>query len=187
MRAIRSFIRRASAALVLSAASVVTLGAQTTTIILVRHAEKAVEPSDDPPLTSAGETRARDLWGAIKDAGVSAVITTQLVRARATAQPTVAAMHLTPEIIRAGGAMHAKDVADAVRKHAGQTVLVVGHSNTVPAIVEALGAPRPPAICDPEYDNLYVVTLAPNGKAALVRAKFGARTPVDSSCASSMR
>jgi broad specificity phosphatase PhoE len=190
MHAIGSFIRRAAVAVLLSAATGMALAAQAaraTTVILVRHAEKAAEPADDPPLTSVGEARARDLWIAVKDAGVGAVITTQLVRTRATAQPTVAAMHLTPEVIRAGGATHAKDVADAVRKHAGQTVLVVGHSNTVPAIVEALGAPRPPAICDPEYDNLYVVTLAPDGKAGLVRAKFGMRTPVDSACASSMR
>jgi hypothetical protein len=66
-------------------------------------------------------------------------------------------------------------------------VLVVGHSNTVPAIIEALGAVRPAPICDPEYDNLYVVTIGPDGKAGVVRAKFGARTPVDSSCAFTMR
>jgi broad specificity phosphatase PhoE len=176
--------------LVLVAASAATLIAQSTratTVILVRHAEKAAEPADDPPLTSAGETRARDLWAAIKDAGVTAVITTQFARTRATAQPTVSATHVTPEIIRAGGAAHPKEVADAVRKHAGHTVLVVGHSNTVPAIIEALGAARQTPICDPEYDNLYVVTIAPDGKAGVVRAKFGVRTPVDSSCASTMR
>jgi broad specificity phosphatase PhoE len=161
--------------------------AQATTVILVRHAEKASEPADDPPLTGAGEARARDLWTAIKDAGVSAVITTQYARTRATAQPTVSALHLTPEIVRTAGSTHPKDVADAVHKHEGHMVLVVGHSNTIPAIIEALGAPRPPAICDPEYDNLFVVTIAPDRKAGLVRAKFGVRTPTDSSCAATMR
>lgn len=158
--------------------------ARATTVILVRHAEKAAEPANDPPLTLAGETRARDLWSAVKDAGVSSVITTQYARTKATAQPTAAALHLTPEVIAAGGATtHPQDVATAVRKHAGQTVLVVGHSNTIPAIVEALGAPRPAPICDPEYDNLFVVTIAADGKVGLVRAKFGARTPTDASCA----
>ena len=158
--------------------------ARATTVILVRHAEKAAEPANDPPLTKAGEMRARDLWSAIKDAGVSAVITTQYARTKATAQPTAAALHLTPEVVAASAATtHPQDVATAVRKHVGQTVLVVGHSNTIPAIVEALGAARPAAICDPEYDNLFVVTIAPDGKVGLVRAKFGARTPTDASCA----
>jgi hypothetical protein len=112
---------------------------------------------------------------------------TQYVRTRATAAPTAIAGHITPEIVRASGADGPKEVADAVRRHAGHTVLVVGHSNTVPAIIEALGAVRPPPICDVEYDNLYVVTISQNKPATLVRAKFGARTPIDSACAATMR
>jgi broad specificity phosphatase PhoE len=189
MRAFGSLVRGAGVVLALAAAasSLAAQATRATTVILVRHAEKANEPADDPPLTAAGETRARDLWNAIKDAGVSAVITTQYARTRATAQPTASTLQLTPEIVRSAGPTHPKDVADAVRKHDGHTVLVVGHSNTIPAIIEALGARRPPAICDPEYDNLFVVTIAPDGKAGLVRAKFGVRTPVDSSCAATMR
>ena len=164
------------------AGAAVAQTARATTVILVRHAEKAAEPANDPPLTTAGEARARELWSAIKDAGVSAVITTQFVRTKATAQPTATALHLTPEVVNASGTTHPQAVATAVRKHAGQTVLVVGHSNTIPAIVEALGAPRPAAICDPEYDNLFVVTIAADGKVGLVRAKFGARTPTEASC-----
>jgi broad specificity phosphatase PhoE len=190
MNAFGSYVRRAGLAMAVLAALAGTAAAQATratTVILVRHAEKAAEPADDPPLTPAGETRARDLWSAIKDAGVSAVITTQFARTRATAEPTVRATRVTPEIVRSTGAAHPRDVAAAVRKHAGQTVLVVGHSNTIPAIIEALGAPRPRAICDSEYDNLYVVSIAPDGKAGLVRSRFGVATPVDSSCAATMR
>jgi broad specificity phosphatase PhoE len=181
-----SFVRRtalAASLLVTIAAIAWPQAARSTTVILVRHAEKAAEPADDPPLTATGEARAKDLWNAVKDAGVTAIITTQLVRTRATAEPTANAVHVTPEVVRAGGAAHAQDVASAVRKHDGQTVLVVGHSNTVPAIVEALGAPRPANICDPEYDNLYIVTIAPDGKANLVRAKYGQPTPAAASCA----
>jgi broad specificity phosphatase PhoE len=157
---------------------------QAMTVIIVRHAEKAAAPADDPPLTAAGEERARDLLAAVRDAGISAVITTQYARTKATAQPTVAALSLPTEVVAAGSAAtHPQDVASAVRKHAGHTVLVVGHSNTVPAIIEALGAKRPPAICDPEYDNLYIVTIAADGKAGVVRSKFGARTSVDAGCA----
>ena len=187
MRVRRSFARRMGLAILVFAASAGVAAAQaapSTTVILVRHAEKAAEPANDPPLTAAGEERARDLWNAIKDAGVAAVITTQFARTKATAQPTATAAHLSPEIVQTTGPNHAQDVASAVRKHTGQTVLVVGHSNTIPAIAEALGAARPAPICDPEYDNLYVVTIASDGKVGLVRAKFGTRTPVDASCAS---
>lgn len=186
MRRYGWFVQRIGLTIAFMAVAACTAAAQaarSTTVILVRHAEKAAEPADDPPLTAAGEARAQELWTAIKNAGVSAVITTQFARTRRTAQPTASAVHITPEVVTAGAATHAQDVANAVRKHAGQTVLVVGHSNTIPAIIEALGAERPPAICDPEYDNLFVVTIAPDGKVGLVRAKFGARSPADASCA----
>jgi broad specificity phosphatase PhoE len=180
----------AAGSLMLLAASAV--GAQrenqSMTVILVRHAEKAATPAADPPLTAAGEERARDLLSAIRDARVSAVITTQFARTKATAQPTVAALSLPTEVVSAGSAAtHPQDVAAAVRKHVGHTVLVVGHSNTVPAIIEALGAKRPPPICDAEYDNLYIVTIASDGKAGVIHSKFGVRTPVDANCAAMMR
>jgi broad specificity phosphatase PhoE len=73
-------------------------------------------------------------------------------------------------------------VVTEIRKHQGQTVLVVGHSNTVPAIVEALGAKRPGAICDSRYDDLFVVTIAGDGKANAVHAKYGEPSPRDSTC-----
>ena len=154
----------------------------TTTVILVRHAEKAAAPAADPPLTPAGETRARALLDAVRDAGVGAIITTQFERTRATAAPTASALGITPEVVAATGRTHAQDVAAAIRKHAGQTVLVVGHSNTIPEIIGALGTTVPP-ICDAEYDNLYVVVLPPTGAAKLIRTKFGERTPVGAACA----
>ena len=153
------------------------------TAILVRHAEKAATPADDPPLTAVGEARARDLLAAVRDAGVTAIITTQLTRTRATAQPTAAAFGIVPEVVSAGSSTHAQDVAAAIRKHVGQTVLVVGHSNTVPAIIEALGGKRPPAICDPVYDSLFIVTIAADGKVGVVHARYGVPSPVEVSCA----
>ena len=153
-----------------------------TTVILVRHAEKAAAPAADPPLTPAGEARARALLEAVRDAGIGAIITTQFERTRATAGPTASALGITPEVVAATGRTHAQDVVAAIRKHAGQTVLVVGHSNTVPDIIGVLGAAVPP-ICDAEYDNLYVVVLTPSGATKLIRTKFGERTPVGVACA----
>jgi broad specificity phosphatase PhoE len=81
-------------------------------------------------------------------------------------------------------AKHIAEVAAAVRQHAGKTVLVVGHSNTIPAIVGALGGPKLADLCETEYDNLFTIVLDAEGGVRTVRSKFGAATPVDASCAS---
>src|SRR5690348_11246554 len=153
-----------------------------TTVILVRHAEKAATPADDPGLTDAGQARARALAAIARDAGVTAIITTQFARTRETARPAAEALGVTPEVAKAGGAEHAQEVARLIGAHAGGVVLVVGHSNTIPAIVAALGAPQPPAICDSEYDNLYVVTLVPSKPAHVIRARYGAPSPAEAGC-----
>ena len=148
-------------------------------VLLVRHAEKAAEPADDPPLTAAGAARAQALAAALQDAGVTAIITTQLRRTRETAQPLATVRGLTPEVVpvrRGEGEAHAAAVAAAVRRHAGGVVLVAGHSNTVPAIIAALGGPRLPDICESVYANLFV--LVPGaGEVRLVRSRYGAADP----------
>lgn len=148
-------------------------------VLLVRHAEKAAEPKDDPSLTPAGMERARALAAALRDAGVEAIITTQLRRTRETARPLAEARGLTPEVVEIrGGGMeaHARAVAAAVRRHAGATVLVVGHSNSLPAIIAALGGPRVPDLCESVYCTLFV--LVPGaGEARLVRSRYGAPDP----------
>jgi broad specificity phosphatase PhoE len=170
-------------ALIAGASPVVAQATRETTVLLVRHAEKAAMPADDPPLTPAGEARARDLWMAIRDANVSTVITTQFARTRQTAQPTVSAMGISPTVVPATSPTHVQDVVAEIRHHPGTTVLVVGHSNTVPMIVEALGAKRPGAICDSRYDDLFIVTVAADGKANAVHARYGEASPRDSTCA----
>jgi hypothetical protein len=80
-------------------------------------------------------------------------------------------------------AQHAKAVADQILKHAGGTVLVVGHSNTVPAIVAALGAPRPRDLCDSEYDQLFVVVIGDAGPPRLIRSRYGPASADDPACA----
>jgi broad specificity phosphatase PhoE len=154
-----------------------------TVVLLVRHAEKATQPAQDPPLTEAGAERARALVAVAGDAGVTAIITTQFERTRRTAEPTAIALHVTPEVVQAGAMpQHAKAVADQVLKHAGGTVLVVGHSNTIPAIVGALGAPQPRDLCDSEYDRLFVVVIGDGGPPRLIRSRYGAASADDPSC-----
>ena len=104
--------------------------AGSTTIIVVRHAEKAAEPAADPPLTAAGAARAEVLAGLVRDAGVRAVVSTQFLRTRNTATPAAATLGLPVEILDAR--LTARATADSIlATHRSQTVLVVGHSNTV--------------------------------------------------------
>jgi phosphohistidine phosphatase SixA len=155
-----------------------------TVVLLVRHAEKAAQPAQDPPLTEAGVARANALVAVARDAGVTAIITTQFERTRKTAEPTAATLHVTPEVVNAGPlAEHAKAVAQQILRHAGTTVLVVGHSNTIPAIVGALGVPQPRDLCDGEYDQLFTVIIGDTGPPRLVRSRYGAPSPEDAACA----
>lgn len=156
-----------------------------TVVVVVRHAEKAA-PSGDVPLSADGEARARALVPIAREAGVSAIITTQFQRTRMTAAPTAQALGIRGEVIEAGGAVpdHARAIADAIRgRLAGRSVLVVGHSNTVPAIVHALGGPELPDICDDYYDDLFTVILSADGTARLVHAKYGKPSPTTATCA----
>ena len=161
-----------------------TTAAPPTVVLLVRHAEKGAQPPQNPPLTESGAARAQALVTVARDAGVTAIITTQFERARKTAEPTATALHVTPEVVEAGPLpQHAKAVADQVLKHAGGTVLVVGHSNTIPAIVGALGGPQPKDLCDSEYDQLFVVILGDTGPPRLIRSRYGAASADDPACA----
>lgn len=158
--------------------------AQTLTIIVVRHAEKAAG-TGDVPLSEAGRVRAAALAAALEDADVRQVITTPLTRTKQTAAPLAAALGLQPVEVGFDGGfdVHARAVAERAVRTAGGAVLVVGHSNTVPAILAALGAPRLPDLCESVYDGLYVLTVPPAGPRTLVRATYGAPTPGDASCA----
>jgi len=146
-------------------------------VILVRHAEKAAEPPKDPPLTRAGEQRAQDLALALKDAGVTAIVTSDARRTRATAEPLARARELTPTVVAVGSgglADHVAAVAAEVRRHAGGVVVVVGHSDTIPAVIAALGGPRLPDIHHTEFGHLFMLVPEAGGGARLVQAAYGA-------------
>jgi broad specificity phosphatase PhoE len=169
----------------LTAAAPSSSSAPATVVILVRHAERA-PGSGDPPISETGQARARALADVGKVAGVQVIITTQFQRTKQTAAPLAESLGLTMNTVgtQSDIAKHIAEVAAAVRQHAGKTVLVVGHSNTIPAIVGALGGPKLADLCETEYDNLFTIVLDAEGGVRTVRSKFGAATPVDASCAS---
>ena len=173
-----------SLALALSSA-----GAQPSTVVLVRHAERGTEPANDPVLTEAGTQRALALREVLRGAGVTSIVTTHLQRTQLTARPLMETLGLTPIVMRAGGTAHVDSVAATVRRRPpGEVVLVVGHSNTIPAIVGALGGPKLPDLCDGQYSMLYVLEFPASGAPRFIEARYGAADPPDAgACSRSMR
>jgi len=148
----------------------------TTTVIFVRHAEKAAMPADNPGLSAAGQRRAAELKRQLVDAdvvaGVDAVYSTPFRRTEETARPIADALDLP---------LHSYDAADTeaimeniVKVHKGKVILVVGHSNTLPALMGNMGASkRVPAIAEDEYDNIYIVSIPWFGKTKTIRLRYG--------------
>ena len=136
----------------------------TTTVVVVRHAEKA-DDGRDPELSDAGHARAEALARTLRDVPLAAVYTSEFRRTAQTVAPITRGRGIAHQ------ALPAKDAAGLVRRlrdeHRGKTVLVCGHSNTVPALLEELGIAKPDAIGDDEYDRLYVVTLVAGGPRVL--------------------
>jgi phosphohistidine phosphatase SixA len=164
---------------VASVAAQATNAAPPALVLVVRHAEK-VDNSDDPALSGIGTARAEALAEALSDARVEHVIVTQRQRTRLTAAPLMSARGLEPEVVPFGRDMaeHVRAVAAAVRRQSGKVVLVVGHSNTVPMIVHALGGPRAPDLCDARYAALFAVVPGAEGTpAGVVVSSFGVPDP----------
>ncbi len=111
---------------------------------------------------------------------MTAVVVTQRRRTGDTAAPLTAARGLVPDTVPIGGpvAGHAAAAAERIRaRHLGGTVLVVGHSNTVPEILAALGARPMPDLCDGTYDQLFILVLRNGVADGLTQARFGVASP----------
>ncbi|MGI8560009.1 MAG: SixA phosphatase family protein [Luteimonas sp.] len=136
------------------------------TYLVVRHAEKATDDPRDPSLTAAGRHRAAALATQLADAPVVAVYGTGFQRTQQTAAP-VAARHGL--VVRTYDAQQAADAfADRLRHaHAHGTVVVVGHSNTVPGIVSALCTCAVAPIDESDYGNRYTIGFDARGRPTL--------------------
>ncbi len=153
--------------------------AAVTTVVLVRHAEKAAEPPRDPPLTETGRVRAHALLEALGDARVAAVYSTDYARTRDTARPLADAAGVPVTLVTAGGADYIAEVARRARtEHPGEVVVIVGHSNTLGPTIAALGGPDDVgALPDDAYDRFFIVLLRDGEPARLIRARYGAASP----------
>lgn len=146
-------------------------GAQTeeTVVYLFRHAERAEDGTNDPPLSDAGEARAELVAAILEDARITHIHTTDFRRTRATGAP----------LARATGLEMAEydprdlvGLAERLRSTPGRH-LVLGHSNTTPQLAEALGGDPGPPIEEMEYDRAYVIVILPSGATGSAIFRFG--------------
>ena len=144
-----------------------------TTVILIRHAEKVIDPNNsDPDLSPVGQARAQDLVRIFGDAGINAIYATQYKRTQQTVKPLADKLGLP---INQVNSKNTADLLAQIRsQNAGQVIFIAGHNNSVPEIIAALGGPTFPIIPETEFDNLYIVTVYRTGKAKVVKMKYGA-------------
>lgn len=145
--------------------------ADAVTFIVVRHAEKGSDDARNPSLSEAGQARAQRLAALLSDEPVNAAYATAYRRTYQTAQPAAADHFL--RITTYDAQLPAPQFAEQLRElHKIGTVLVVGHSNTVPDIVGALSGRPVAALGDNEFDRLYRVRISADGKATLSQETY---------------
>lgn len=147
-----------------------------TTVLLLRHAER-----DNGSLGEDGLERADALTHVALKAGVTAIYTTDTERTRRTVQPLAELLSLDPLIYEVGSPDQIWEfVAEVLRDHDGEVVLIVGHNPTIPLIIDALGGDATScsigAAYD-EFDGLCTVTIYAPGTAKVVNLQYGRPSP----------
>jgi len=138
------------------------------TVVLVRHAEP--QPGGtNPGLTTTGRKRAELLGVMFQDAGLTAVFTSEMRRTQETAQPLAARLSLVPTVLL--GLDIAAHRTRILAVPSG-VALVVGHTNTVPPLIAALGARNTVQIAANEFDRMFIVSLGGAGAASVLSLHY---------------
>jgi broad specificity phosphatase PhoE len=149
-----------------------TFSRPVTTVILVRHAEKNIEPNNqDPDLSPEGFERAQEIARVFGETGINAIYATQYKRTQETVKPLADRTGVPVKFLQANQTDELINQLQTTNR--GQTVFIAGHNNTVPAIVSTLTGETYPTIPESEFDNVYIVTIYRTGKAKVVKIKYG--------------
>ncbi|CAN5383483.1 hypothetical protein BH20VER3_BH20VER3_21220 [soil metagenome] len=127
-------------------------------IFLVRHAERAAKSGrvpSDTGLSAEGKARAQALAQVLKEAKITTIYTSEYKRTKDTAAPLAESSGVRSEVIPADDLRSLLAKLKASRGN----VLVIGHSNTLPQIINALGVKSRVTVAESDYDNLFLVIL----------------------------
>jgi broad specificity phosphatase PhoE len=142
--------------LILSITLLLIMGANAAPIFfIVRHAEKASTGGKDPDLSVQGQKRADALAHILKDSQITSVFVTEFKRTQETAAPTARAAHVSPTVVTSN------DIGALVEKlrALNGNALVVGHGNTIPDLLKALGIAMPVSIPEDDYTEIFAVLI----------------------------
>jgi broad specificity phosphatase PhoE len=164
-----------AAALILIVAAWLLATARSTTIVVVRHAEQVMDGSPDPALTDEGQARAALLARMFGDRRlknhIDAIYVSPALRNRLTAAPLAARLGLAPEIASQDDPR--SFARRVLREHHGDRILIVGHADNMPALVEALsGVKDIPPIGAAEYGTMYVISAPRVGRANVLSVTY---------------
>ena len=123
-------------------------------IYVIRHLQKAANAGDDPPLSALGSANAAKLAHLLENKGIRAIFATPTRRATETADPLAKRLGIavTPYDPRSP-----QQLVQAALSARGN-VLIVGHSNTVPALVAAFGGDQPAPLSEDDYGTIFHVS-----------------------------
>jgi phosphohistidine phosphatase SixA len=146
-----------------------------TRIFIVRHAEK--ETGKDPLLTAAGNARAGDLMRTLQNEDIRKIYVSQYRRTQNTGDSL--RLQLKIDTVHYAADTVCDNLVNAIMEHSdfGKTILIIGHSNTIPQIIRKFGVTDHPYgdIPDNEFDNLFMITYKKE-KAKLKVMKYGAKS-----------
>ncbi|SMG50569.1 Histidine phosphatase superfamily (branch 1) [Marivirga sericea] len=126
-------------------------------IYMVRHAEKDVVPNNNPPLSTDGVIRSVDLTSWFKDIEIDTIFSTDFLRTRETVKPVAEAKGLELSVYKA---KDFEGFAENLKEMKADTILIVGHSNTILEQIEAFGLERPQEeIKENEYDKIFEIRV----------------------------
>jgi broad specificity phosphatase PhoE len=140
------------------------------TVFLVRHAERADGGGGmmaaDPELSATGQARAKSLANLLKDVQLTMIIATEFKRTQQTAAPVAEVQEVAVTTVES---KNMQALLEKLKSAEGN-VLVVGHSNSIPEVIKALGIATPVMIGDADYDNLFIVV--PGSPPRLIRLHY---------------
>lgn len=138
-----------------------------TTFILVRHAEKGTDDPKNPTLSAEGKARAQSLSKLLEKQKIDAIYSTNYHRTKNTVTPVAEAKGITIETY------DMLKLEDLIAKHNGGTVLIAGHSNTVPGMANTLlGGNQFANYDDSDYGNVLIITATAVGKATVTHLRY---------------
>lgn len=142
---------------------------ETTTIVFLRHAEKGYIGSD-PHLTEKGEAQAACIAEMLSFLDITTVYSSPYNRTRQTAQPIADNFDVEVQEYEPS---NDRFIDEVKKKHNGEVIVVVGHSNTIPLYLNAvIGTSDYQPMAEDEYDKIFVVVTTSYSPVEVITLKI---------------